>query len=264
MSAAGVHRPTVIGVAAVVFATAIGLHEAGHAAAAWSVGGNPSLVSSTDVQGDFESVSRLGILWIGVAGSLVNWVVAVGSLALLASVRDGSASFFAWLSAAVNGLIPAVYMVVSPLLGFGDWISVLGRFQPELSLRLLTAAIGLGLGLAWYRLCARRLEPLLAGLLPAERRGRAGKLATTSWLTGGGLALTAALFSPLGLAWALPIAAGSTLGTTWPLFLMSRAAAARVGPHGRAVPIGPSRGWSAAGAAVGLAFVALLGPGVRV
>lgn len=255
-----VHLPTVIAVAALVYALAIALHELGHAAVGQAVGGHPSLISSTDARGDWSGVSRAGFVGIGVAGSLVNWLLAAVGLGLGRSLRRGAGRLFAWLLFAVNGSLAGVYMTVSPLIAFGDWDTVLSRFELHLPLRLLTAAAG-ALLTAWVVRSAARW---LARGLPREgTRAAALRLTRTAWLAGGATAVVAALLSPLGLGWALFIATGSTLGCTWPLMVAGRRAAESTGVGDDPFGVPPSPAWIVAGVVVAAGFILLFGPGIR-
>lgn len=260
------HLPTTAALAVVTYASALMLHEIGHALAGAAVGGTPTLISSTDLRGDWSSVSTPGFLLIGISGSLVNWILAGLGLILLRRKTPASAhlKFLAWLLLAVNGFMASVYMVVSPLLGFGDWATLLGRLSARWPLRLVTALVGGVLTLWWFRLSARWLACLVAGAGVEARLGTARALVASSWCTGGVLSIMAALFSPLGLAWAVPIAVGSTLGTTWPLLPAARSAAEQgceepVGLNG----ISRSWAWQLGAVAVGLVFVFGFGPGIR-
>lgn len=255
-----VHLPTVIAVAVLVYVLAIALHELGHAAAGLAVGGDPSLVSTTDTRGDWSGVGRAGFAVIGVSGSLVNWLLALAGLALWRRRRSGAGGLFAWLLFTVNGSLAGVYMTVSPLVAFGDWNTVLRRFEPHLPLRLATAAAG-ALLTAWVvRTAARRLAP---GLPPDGGEDFALRLTRTCWLAGGLTAVAAALLSPLGLGWALFVAAGSTFGCTWPLMVSGRTAAAMATRGGEALRVHDSAAWITAGVAAAAVFVLVFGPGIE-
>lgn len=261
-----VHVATVIGMALVTFALAIGLHELGHAAAAWSVGGDPAIVSSTDMRGDLSALDRWGYLWTGAAGSLVNWVLAGLGLRSALRAKRNETRVAAWIFAAVNGLIPSVYMVASPLMGFGDWATVISQFENRWLVRLAVGAIGVGLAAWWVRRVGPLLERHLAALPRADREAAAITLTRTVWLAGGGLGLAAALSSPLGPLWAIPIGVGSTIGTTWPLLPMGRVAGGRAlaapEPHAATVLVPRSSWWVLVGGGAGLAFAWFFGRGI--
>jgi len=298
----------------VVFAAAIALHELGHVAAGFLGGGAPSFVSSTDTRGEWGAMGRGGFVALGASGSLVNVVLAAFGLALLARFQHrgnhsaaktytgarhfsgraaetgarhfsaglgtGASHLFAWLLFAVNASLVGVYLTVSPLADFGDWNTVIHRFEPQLPLRLLLAAVGAGLTVWATRTAARTLAPLVAPLPAESRNTRTQTLVRACWLSGGTLAVAAALFSPLGLGWALFIAVGSTLGCTWPITVAARmttegkaGAAGKVGARrpqadapreaGAPSPLIPAhRGWIAAGVVAGAVLVFVFGPGI--
>ncbi len=262
-----IHLPTVVAIAVTVYAVGIALHELGHVTAGIVVGGNPALVSSTDVRGDWSEVSRGGDVLIGISGSLVNWILAaLGYCMLRVRKISGASRYFAWLLMAVNGFFAFVYMAASPLIAFGDWVTILRGFPLETPLRVVTSAMGIALTCWWMRLSARQLAPLFPAPTQAARLAKAYPVTLTSWLAGGSIAAVASLLRPLELRWALIVAIASTFGTTWTLRPTARLAARHElsAEEGHAQSIGPSVTWMVAGTAIGLAFVFWLGPGVAV
>jgi hypothetical protein len=209
--------PTVVGMSVVVFAVALAVHELAHAVVASLHGADPALVSSTDMRGDMSALDQGATAWTAAAGSLANWGLAFLGLAILHAATGPSGRILGWIVAAVNGLIPATYMIASPLIGFGDWMTAIARLDARAPLRVVVGVVGVGLLAGWARLLGRRLELLLDPVADTRREHSAVRLTRTVWISGGTLALAASLFSPLGPFWAIPIALGSTLGTTWPL-----------------------------------------------
>lgn len=203
--------------ASAAYALSIGLHEAAHAITGLITGGAPALVSSTDVRGDFSGVSDAGYAAIGASGSLVNLLAAAVGYVLLqpSAHRTDGVRVFGWVLFAISGFIPFVYLVFSPLLGFGDWTSVFNRLDAPLPFRLAASGAGVLLSFVWFRLSSRILAGMIGENAHASRKGIAQKIAVTSWLAGTAVALAAAILSPLDFAWALLIATGSTMGTTW-------------------------------------------------
>jgi hypothetical protein len=196
----------------------------------------------------------------------MNWLLAVLGIIWIQRARPtSSARFFPWLLLAVNGFIPSVYMVASPLVGFGDWMTILSRFEHQLLLRIFIVIIGINVTFAWFALVSRWLTRIVAGVPEGGRIPLARRLTLTAWLTGGALAIAAALLSPLGFPWALLIAAGSSLGTTFLMLPAARLA----DPGGRRVAptawdgVGPSILWIFTGTALAAIFVFVLGPGIE-
>lgn len=250
---------TAIAIAWIVYAAAIVLHEAGHYVAGLLVGGAPTLLSTTDLRGSWEGVSAAGLVAIGASGSMVNVVLAVAGW-LLARARPRSAAlrWLAWLTVAVNGFIVGLYMIVSPALDFGDWNTILRSFAWHQGLRVAFVLIGIVATLRWFQL----VRNLAGGAVPGLGAGWGAPLVRIVWLASGALAAAAALLSPLGWRWAIPISIGSTLGTTWPMVVAARAAARGAsGDGGETLRASPA--WIAAGSATALVLVLVFGPGVR-
>lgn len=254
---------TLVAIAVLVYAPAIFLHELGHAVAAVGVGGDPTLLSSTDMRANLEAVDRWGFVAIGVAGSAVNWLLAAVGWCGLRVFRRVGLRWTSWLLAAVNGFIPAWYMAISPLIGFGDWMTIVSRFEAQVPLRLAFGGLGWVLTWLWWRAMASELLALTVDA--AEHDSSVAtplSRARLSWLSGGGLALLAATLSPLGLVWALPLAAGSTLGTTWPMLPAGRQAGRSDTASRGLPPISQSRVTEVIGGLVALAFVLIVGRGI--
>lgn len=262
VNSSSVDRPALTGMALVIYAASIGLHEAAHAAAALVAGGIPTLISSTDMRADLTHVSTGGYTLIGVSGSAMNAVLAACGIALARWGKTSPARLFGWIVAAVNGFLAATYMAFSPVAGFGDWMTILRRGPYPLAGRAAVAVVGLGLVFWWVSVTARSLARMLP-VARADRTARATEIARTAWVAGGTLAVLAALLSPLGLLWAVPVAIGSTFGTTWPMLLAADRAATLSGDGLAPVTLPRRIPWIAAGLAAAALFVLCLGPGLR-
>lgn len=259
------HVPTVVAIACVAYGASLMLHESAHALVGWMAGGRPTLISTTDVRGDWSGLSTTWFTAIGVSGSIMNWLIAAVA-AWLAGTGRGSAGtrWAAWLLLAINGFIPSMYMIVSPLFRFGDWDTVLRRWPGALGWRALVAVIGIGSSWWWTRVAAGRLSGLIGVPPGASRVALIHRLVMTSWASGGVLAAAAAALSPLGPLWAVGIGVGSSLGTTWLLLPASQMAEAGSAPKASGITGVPAlRGWLWAGVLAATVFVAVFGRGVR-
>lgn len=264
-------RPTVVAMGILVYASALIAHGGARVLAGGVAGGAPPVVPSSDtgghwvgLGGDWAGLGEVATVAVGVSGSLANAALAlVGWLVFRRGVgAPTTTTALGWLVFAVNAWIPASYLVVSPLFAFGDWAAIVSVFPNQGPLRASLTVTGLFVaGLVWKETVPSLARAVGGGAAP-DRRARASRIVRTAWLSGGLVALLASLLSPVGVAWAVPIALASTLGTTWPLLL----SAGKVGEH--PVPGAPLRlrrsSWLiAAGALAGLALVAVLGPGAR-
>lgn len=255
--------PTIAAAGVLAYACAIILHEAAHLLTGFAVGGVPELISSTDVRGNWSRVRDVGFVMIGVSGSLMNAVLALaGWLVFRSRVgRPDTTALVAWAFFAVNTWMPALYLVGSPMIGFGDWMTVFEHLPNTGILRVTGVLSGLFV-VGVLRQGTLRSIAQLTGNGPApERMRRAALVTRTLWAAGVLVAFAASLFSPLTLLWAVPIAVSSSAITTLPLLFI----AMRVG--GEPVPGAPlrvERSWGVivAGVMAGAALVGVFGPGV--
>lgn len=249
-----------------VYALALIGHELAHASAGLALGGRPTLVSATDAMGDWSGLGQTDVLLVGISGSVANGIMALVSWLLfrrsVAGRSPSTMALVAWIAFAVNAWIPVSYLVVSPALGFGDWATIIDQYPNRGPLRASLSVTGLFIaGLVW-----KETGPSLARLVgngsSADRTARAVRIVRAAWLTGGGVAVLAALFSPLHPPWAIGIAVGSTFGTTWPLLPAAGTVTETPVPGS---PLTVPRSWLvvALGLTAGGVLVGVFGPGLR-
>lgn len=213
--AARVDLPTVIAIAAIVGVVSTQIHEGlGHGGACVATGLPARAWGAFYFDCDFGRASQTAIAIVAMAGSTMNLLLA--ALAVLA-LRSTPAKlprlrFFLWLLAAVNGMVWAGYFLFSGISGLGDWGSdalLAGSQQP-----LLWRAVMVIGGLAAYTLITMLAMRTLVGLTGGDEAGRrlAHRLATTSYLTIGIVAILVGLLNPEGLFVLLASAAASSLG----------------------------------------------------
>jgi hypothetical protein len=126
------------------------------------------------------------------------------------------------------------------------------------------------LGAVSYWLAARismlELRPLI-GSDKAYRYRCAVRLAAIPYFAGGILMCIAGAFNPHGMILILISAAASTFGGTsglmWTPSLLNRGTMIPYGPPAEPMPIPRSWGLILASCAIAIAFIAVLGPGVR-
>jgi hypothetical protein len=257
---ADVHIPTVLAIGVVTFAAVTVIHEAGgHGVACILAGGQALAVSSTEMRCDGpEGTARLAVT---AAGSVAN--IVVGLTAMAAGIARGSTrgiwSYVLWLFGATNLFHAGCYMLIGPLTNFGDWAYVARHLQPVVVWIIGISAVGYGLNVVGSRLAARPVWQPLLGVEPGERAARMRLLTRLPFAAAVVVSVAAGLLSPLQPRYALLTSVVAPLVLillirlpTWP----------RREQPVPAVPIATSWAWVVTGAAIGLGFVLILGPGV--
>lgn len=194
-------------------------HESAHVLAGRIAGGSPTLLTSTEVQGDFDSLSPAGLVALGVSGSLANVLLCgLGAWALGRGPAIAEVRLSAWFFFAVNGMLVSTKMMAEPLIGVGDWMTVLKPLSGTTLLRALVAA----LGSAGVIFMVRRSGRALAGLVPPsppERRPAEGlRIVSIGAVAAVVLVLGASVASPVGTSRAFVLALGGGLGPFIPMY----------------------------------------------
>ncbi len=256
--------PTLIAIAVVAYGAANLLHEGlGHGVACALVGCRPEGMSSIHFSGSYEGVPDGARRLVAAGGSLAN--AAAGAVAwwALARARGPHVRVFLWLFAFVNLLQASGYLLFSGVGNVGDWAEVVAGWTPAWAFRIGLALVG-GASYYWVaRECARAAAALV-GAHAADRAQRARRLAWTAYFTGGALYCVSGVLNPLGPLLLLISAAAASLGGTsgllWCMnFLKSPAFAVSAEPP---VTISRHAGWIAAGSAMVVLFIGVLGPGI--
>jgi hypothetical protein len=238
------------------------LHEgAGHGGACLLVGANPLVVSTVHMECSTDT--RL----VTAGGTIVN--VAAGALFfVLGRLTRGTSprlKYFWWLSMTVNLFVSAGYLLFSGIGGFGDWAMFIQGLSPQWAWRAGMTLVGAAayMLVAWFGLL--ELRPLI-GSNKSLRYSRAKKLARIPYFAGGILACIAGSLNPQGLMLIVLSAAAATFGGTSGLLWMTewlRGSSIPPGPESEPLPI--RRSWPAIVTAciLAVAFVVVLGPGLR-
>lgn len=200
-------------------------------------------------------------------GTLMN--VAAGALCFALGRVTASTfprlKYFMWLSMTVNLFTAAGYFGFSGIGGFGDWALFIHGLGPQWAWR-----IGMTIfGVAAYMLAARfsllELRPLI-GSDKEKRFARAMRLSKMPYFAGGILACVAGSLNPQGMILVALSAAASTFGGTSGLLWMMnwlKGDGIPLGSEPEPMPIRRSWPWIVTAAVLALAFVVVLGPGVR-
>jgi hypothetical protein len=244
-----------VGIVACVVADMV--HEAlGHGTASW-LAGDPILSIST-----VATQNAIASRFVSAAGTTANCIV--GALSLLAfgrAKRLTPGALCLWFFGAFN-LFNTGYLIVSALLGNGDWANVIAGYSPAWLWRSILGAAGAVLYVYAVRWTVRSMIPFVERGeidLPQLRQS-----ILAAYLGGGAVMTLASVFNPISPGLILLSGAGASFGLNAGLLFVPAivAANARGTPAaGRAMPL--SLVWVASAVVVGGAFVAVLGPGIR-
>jgi hypothetical protein len=238
-------------------------HEVlGHLMAAWLTGDRVISLSSVAIQ--TMSASR----FVAGAGTTAN--LAAGALSLVclrASSKRGVGkgtylTLFLWLFAAFN-LLNSGYLVVSSVLGSGDWAVVIRGLDPILVWRVAFAVVGIAL----YVRSIHWLSRCMAGLVESKdiTVSDLRRFVIAGYLAGGSVMTLASAFNPISPALILVSGIGASFGLLAGILLIPTAMRRQF--PGRAdaasAPASFSLAWICAAAVVGGVFIAVFGPGIR-
>jgi len=252
-----VNPVTVVSIAVVACAAADMVHEAlGHGVASW-LASDPILSISTVALQNAEP-NRI----VAACGTSANLIVGALSLSFLRRTPTFTPRIcFLWLFGAFN-LLNCGYLVFSALSGSGDWAAVIAGLEPAWLWRSV-------LGVAGSALYALAIRGTAGGLLPfVERGGVAFRdvrgLVVAAYVAGGALMTAASVLNPISPVLILTSGVGASFGLNLGLLFVPGIVAARAHNRtgtGRPMPFSPL--WLCLALIVGAAFVAILGPGIR-
>ncbi len=250
---------TLAAIGGIAYILANVLHEGiGHAGACILTGETPLSVSSVAMECSVDN--RLVIA----GGTLVNILAAALFFLLgrLTGSRHPRWKFFLWLSMSINLLSGTGYFLFSGIGGFGDWADFIRGLQPSWVWRTGLAVVGaLTYALALW-LSLHELQPFI-GAIGRAAVPRAKRLCWTPYFAGGIVECLAGLLNPQGMFLVVMSAAASTFGGTsglfWGPYWLPRFGASAT----QALPIRRSAAWITATVVLAAAFIAALGPSLR-
>lgn len=234
-------------------------HElGGHALTCVATGNHPSQL------GAFYVACPGTDLWshklVAMAGTTVDELLCVVGYLCWRLARRPLARLVWWMVFTINGLVAAGYWCFSGLTNVGDWGPAAGGGLAPMPMPWLVRAVLLTVEVIAYiaivRAAIRMLATMLGGGEQAWRTQR--NLALTLYFPGGVRAVVVGLFNPAGIFIMLMSAVASTFGGTAGLWNVAYARRRDRAPADFVV----ARQWPilAAGAAVSVAFAAVLGP----
>jgi len=244
-------KATVISMAVLAEATTTLLHEGlGHGVIAWMRGAVPTELTTNHLSTLYTD------RWVDAGGTLVN--LGAGALALLFARAAGDRAnlrYFCWLLAAKNLFAGAGYFMFSGVGGFGDWQQVIDGFPHQALWRTAMTIFGAALYFVVAFLLARSVRPFCFARGTYNTVGRLPYLASCTF------SCLAGLFDPLGmkllLLSSIPAAFGGSSGLLWLDQLIPR------GNVEDPLVVHRAPLWWIAAAVLGVAYIAILGRGVR-
>jgi hypothetical protein len=165
----------------------------------------------------------------------------------------------------VNLFAAAGYFLFSGIGGFGDWAVFIQGLTPPWAWRVGMTVFGAAAYTLAALLSLMELRPLI-GSDKEGRVARAGRLARIPYFVGGILACVAGSLNPQGWILVVLSAAASTFGGSSGLVWMTECLKGGwipLGPAAAPVAIRRSWPWNVTSCILAVAFVALLGPGLR-
>ncbi len=258
---------TLIAIAVIAYSVTNFLHEGvGHGGMCLLVGGHPIELTTVYFDHDDTNLTVSQNKWIAAAGSLVNLAVGFFTWGLLRSGRAFSAHlrFFLWLLMTTNLLQAGGYPLFSGFGNIGDWAKVIAGWAPHLLWRLLLVLSGVVLYFTFIVISLVELGRFIGGS-PSERKTRTRRLMLVAYFSGGISAVIAGLLNPMGLKFVFISAISSSFGGTSALAWMSEISELPRFPKADlpALELPGHFGWIAAGIAILIVKMLILGPGIR-
>jgi hypothetical protein len=235
------------------------LHEGlGHGGVAWLSGAHRITVTSTYMDAGFDT------RWILAAGTLVNLAFGVLGLAAFRGLQRASVPLrlFLWSLTAFNLLLGTGYFLFSGIGGIGDWAEWMKGLSPLWAWRVGFALLGaVTYGAAAWLLACELVRIVGSGASEARMR----RMTWIIYVAGGLTACLAGVWNPMGWKLVLISAAASSFGGASGLMWIpsiAAPAARRMTDNSVAPPVRRMPLLLIAGAALLVAYVWILGPGV--
>jgi hypothetical protein len=258
---------TIVAIGLLVGVLADFIHEGlGHGGACLVVGGKPTLLTSMNFEWDDRGLGRWTHRAVAAGGTIANLLAGGVALALLRRPPSSAhVHYFLWLFAAINLYVGTGYFLFSGMSNIGDWANFIAGLPHVWMWRGLLILIGGGSYFLCVRMMLAKAAPLTGGE-PTIRYRRANVLMLIPYFAGAALSLIAGALNPQAKALILisGVAAslGGASGLAWgpqllrdPRWLVSSTAPAAIPRHWS---------WIVAGLVVAVAFVVVIGPGMKI
>jgi len=237
-------------------------HESAHVLAGRIAGGSPTVLTAMEVQGDFDSLSPVGFVALGASGFVVNALLC--GLGWWGVARKGVTAEFrltAWFFFAVNGMLLTTKTMLEPLLGWGDWMTILRPLPATTLLRTLFAMLGTAGVILMVRRSGAGLARLVFSGESQQRVTEARRIVLVGAAAAAVLAFGGGVTNPVGAMRGSLLGLGAGVGPFVPLLFGTRFAA-RTSSRNADRPSSHGGLWLLAAGAITAIMWFAFGPGI--
>ena len=255
--------PTLVAISVVAYALVIIGHEViGHGGVCLLVGGELRAVTSTDLYCKFTNVVEWKYKFMVAGGPLANLLSMIVSLALIYKRKSNlHTAYFLWVFLNLNLFLASSYLIGSPLLGFGDWNSLVSDLPLSIVWRIILSLIGIGFSFWGIKISINALV----------FRFRWAEIDSDNWIkllsrvppfTVGIVAIIMGFISPLDIKWSMPLAVLSFVALLWMFNLHAWERPTSYGNHLSEASLKRNSFWLVSGAIAFIFLITILAPGI--
>jgi hypothetical protein len=214
---------TICAVSILAVGLAMMCHELAHVLTGQIAGGSPTLMTATEVQGNFEALSSTGLVALGISGFVINTLFCILGWWIL-NHKNATAELHlcAWYFFSINGMILTTAMISETMAGFGDWMTILDQLPATTLLRMLVGFAGLVGLILFVRLSGYQLAGILPNGSPSQRFTEARRIVLFGALASTFLVLGGSVANPIGTLRSVLLALGAGLVPFIPLIFSTR------------------------------------------
>lgn len=255
--------PTLVAISAVAYAMVIIGHEViGHGGVCLLVGGELRAVTSTDLYCKFTNAVELKYKLMVAGGPLVNLLSVILSLTLIRTRKHNvHTTYFLWVFMNLNLFLASSYLIGSPLLGFGDWNSLVINLPLSIVWRIILSLMGIGCSFWGIKIS---INTLVIRFRWAENDSDnwIKQLSRVPLFTVGIIAIIMGLVSPLDKKWSMLLAVLSFVALLWMFNLFAWKQPSHDEDHFPAASFERNSFWLVSGAIAFIFLITILAPGI--
>lgn len=267
MNAKSIHPsidiPTLVAISVVAYAMVIIGHEIiGHGGACLLVGGELRAVTSTDLYCTFANAVEWKYKLMVAGGPLANLLSVFVSLALIYKKKHNlHTAYFLWVFLNLNFFLASSYLIGSPLLGFGDWNSLVSDLPLSIVWRIILLLIGIGFSFLGIKISLNALVYKF-GWAENDSSNWIKLLSRVPPFTVGIVAILMGLVSPLDLIWSMSLAILSFVALLWMFNLHAWELPSSIENHFPDISLKSNLFWLVSGTIAFIFLIIILAPGI--